>query len=353
MLRGLRVCWTRARWFRFSFALMSMDRSDEWRPTVAVVVPVLNEAAYIERCLESALAQDYPAELVEIVVADGGSTDATRHIVARMAEAEPRIRLVDNPGRNQAAGLNRAIAASSGEVVARLDGHAEWRPWHLTRCIAILAETGADNVGGTMEATGETDTGEAIARATSSPFGVGGARYRYATQQVDTDTVWLGCFRRQALERAGPYNESSPPHEDYELNHRIRASGGRIVFSPDIPTRYWARSSWPRFLRQYFAYGRAKARVARQTPAVVRPYHLVPVALVAGAVLGMVIRPTRRAVGATAIAYVLACVGASIPAGDGATPGVRFRIPPAFAGMHLAWGAGFWAGLLEHLTRRG
>jgi succinoglycan biosynthesis protein ExoA len=318
-----------------------------WRPTVSVVLPVLNEERHIAEALQSVFDQDYPAELIEIMVADGGSTDQTRTIVSELARSDSRVRLLDNPGRNQAAGLNVAIDAGTSEVVARLDGHAVWRPWHLSRCIAILAETGADNVGGTMEATGENATGEAIARASSSPFGVGGARYRYARGQTTTDTVWLGCFRREVLERVGRFNEAYPPHEDYELNHRIVASGGQIVFSPDVPARYWARSSWPALLRQYFRYGRAKARVARNSPGVVRPYHLVPVAFVGATVLGMLTRRTRYAVGVAAVAYGTACAVAAIPAGDGAPRKVGLRIPFAFAGMHLAWGTGFWAGLLE------
>ena len=317
-----------------------------WRPTVTVVIPILNEALHIERCLRSVLAQDYPRELIDIVVADGGSSDGTQLVVRELAEAHDRIQLIDNPGRNQAAGLNRSIAASRGEVVARLDGHAEWRPGHLSRCVAILEETGADNVGGTMEATGENDTGEAIARASSSPFGVGGARYRYADHQMATDTVWLGCFRRVALDRVGPFNEALPQHEDYELNHRILASGGQVVFSPDLPTRYWTRSSWSALLLQFFRYGRAKARVARQNPKVVRPYHLVPVAFTGALLVGAATPRTRPAVAALALAYAVVCVGAAIPAGVGSRPGVKVRIPLAFAGMHLAWGTGFWSGLL-------
>ncbi len=320
-----------------------------WRPRVSVVVPVLNEERHIAEALQSVVDQDYPAELIEILVADGGSTDRTRALVSEVARADSRVRLLDNPGRNQAAGLNVAIDAGRGEVVARLDGHAVWRPWHLSRCIAILAETGADNVGGTMEATGENATGEAIARASSSPFGVGGARYRYAKEQTTTDTVWLGCFRREALERVGRFDEAYPPHEDYELNHRIVASGGRIVFSPDVPTLYWARSSWPGLLRQYFRYGRAKARVARHSPGVVRPYHLVPVAAVGVAAVGMLTPATRRALAPLALLYGVACCAASIPAGRGADLGVRWRIPLVFAAIHAGWGAGFWAGLVEYL----
>jgi hypothetical protein len=323
--------------------------SKRWLPTVSVVAPVLNEARYIEGCLRSVQAQDYPAELVDIIVADGGSTDKTREIVETLAAEDGRVRLIDNPRRNQAAGLNEAIAGSRAEVVARLDGHADWYPHYLTRCVQILEETGADNVGGPVEAVAETPTGQAIARAFSSVFGAGGARHRYGTRQMLTDTVFPGCFRRSALDRVGPYNEAFPPHEDYELNYRIRTTGGTIVFSPDVPTRYWSRTGWIALVKQNFRYGRAKARVARHSPGVVRPYHLVPAATVGVAVVGMLTPPTRRAMVPLALVYGVACLVASIPAGSGADLGVRWRIPLVFAGMHAGWGAGFWAGLFEYL----
>src|ERR1700730_13478759 len=246
---------------------------------ISVVIPVLNEARYITGCLRSVQAQTYPANLVEIVVADGGSTDGTQAIVGELAHEDPRIRLVDNPGRTQASGLNIAIAATRGDVVARLDGHAAWPPGHLERCVELLELTGADNVGGTMMGQGETLVGQAVARATRSPFAVGGATYRYSDRQQEVETVWLGCFRRSALDRVGPYDETAAPHEDYELNQRIRDSGGLVIFSPDLPTSYWGRGSWPEVSAQYFKYGRAKVRVARRTPQVIRLYHLAPPAL--------------------------------------------------------------------------
>jgi succinoglycan biosynthesis protein ExoA len=318
-------------------------------PLVSVVLPVLNEEAHIQRCLASVQAQDYPAEMIEIVVADGGSTDRTRAIVERIAASDRRISLVDNPGRNQAAGLNRAIAASTGTIVARLDGHAAWPPSHISRCVQLLETTGADNVGGTMQAVGDNTVARVAARASSSPFGIGGARYRYADREVETDTVFLGCFRRAALERVGRYDERLPPHEDYELNQRIRARGGRIVFSPDLPTTYWARDSWKGLARQFYRYGRAKARGARLNPTVLRPYHLVPPATVAAVPIlaGLCLWPTgRRLAAVVAGAYCAACVAASVPAGRGQPLSVRALIPLAFPVLHGSWGTGFVAGLI-------
>lgn len=326
-----------------------MDMTAVEDSLVSVVVPVFNEALHIAKCLESVLRQTYPAELIEIIVADGGSSDETRRLVADMAKHDSRIRLVDNPGRNQAAGLNIAIRESKGQVIARLDGHAEWPAEHLERCVRLLQETGADSVGGTMDAIGTSSFTMAVARATASVFGVGGARYRYATEAQEVDTVWLGCFRREALNRVGPFDERFPPHEDYELNHRIRATGGRILFSPDLPTRYWVRTSWTALARQYFRYGRAKARVAREVPGVLRPYHLAPPVLVVILILaaGALLVPPLRPIGAVILGgYALLCVGAGVAASRGSAPGVVIRTPAVLAVLHLCWGAGFWAGLL-------
>lgn len=315
-----------------------------------MVIPVLDEERHIRECLASVFEQDYPADRVEVVVADGGSTDATRTIVGELAAKHSNLRLIDNPGRTQAAGLNLAIAASDGEVVARLDGHAAWQRDHLRRCVEVLASTGADNVGGRMDAVGETPVAAAVALATSSRLGIGGARFHYATEQRETDTVFLGCFRRSALQRVGPFDERFPPHEDYELNHRIRSSGGRIVYSPEITTRYWARAGWRSLARQYFRYGRGKMRVARISPGVVRPYHLVPPLMVLGAVPAVASLFTsrgRRIVVPAAGLYAAACVAVSRRAGREAPEDVRRILPFVFPVLHFTWGAGFLAGLVS------
>jgi succinoglycan biosynthesis protein ExoA len=326
--------------------------NDPARPFVSVVIPVYDEEQHIERCLDSVFDQDYPADRYEVIVADGGSTDRTREIVERVAGHHPNLRLIDNPGRLQAAGLNRAILASSGEIIARQDGHAEWGPNHLRRCVELLESTGADNVGGLQEAVGDGASGKAIACAMSSPFGVGGARFRYSEREEEMPTVFLGTFRRSAFERVGLFDEAYPPHEDYDLNERIRETGGRIVFSPDIRTRYHVRDGLAKLARQYYRYGRGKVRVARARPAVIRPYHLAAPALVAALPVAAVMVASgrgRRLVLAGAATYTAACVLAGIRASDGQPPDVRTRVPPTFAVMHLAWGAGFWAGVLEAL----
>lgn len=329
----------------------AMQGSDlDETPFISVVIPVYNEERHIAECLDSVLDQDYPADRYEVIVADGGSDDRTRAIVEDVAIRHPNVRLIDNPGRMQAAGLNRAILASHGAVIARQDGHAQWAPNHLRRSVELLRAARADNVGGLQEAVGDGASGRAIARAMSSPFGVGGARFRYSREEQEMPTVFLGTFRRTAFERVGLFDEAYPPHEDYELNERIRATGGRIVFSPDIRTRYHVRDGLASLARQYFRYGRGKVRVARASPGVIRPYHLAAPALVATLPLGVAMAVTgrgRRVATAGAAAYAAACVVAALQAGSGEPLEVRSRIPATFVVMHMAWGAGFWAGVLE------
>jgi succinoglycan biosynthesis protein ExoA len=332
-----------------------MDRHDTADlPFVSVVIPVYNEARYIEASLNSVLEQDYPRDRYEVIVADGGSTDRTRAIVEAKAAVHPNVRLIDNPGRTQASGLNLGILTSRGEYIARQDGHAEWSPHHLRKSIELLVATGADNVGGRADGAGSGATGRAIARAMRSPFGVGGARFRYSTKVEDTATVFPGTFRRTAFERVGLFDEAYPPHEDYELNHRIRESGGRVLFSPDIPTRYHVRESVSALARQYFLYGRAKVRVARASPGVIRPYHLAAPALVAAAPVLALCAATgrgRRAATAVGAAYAAACLAAALRAGAGEPVAVRLRIPGIFVVMHVAWGSGFWVGVSEAVLR--
>jgi succinoglycan biosynthesis protein ExoA len=332
-----------------------MDRHDTADlPFVSVVIPVYNEERYIKASLNSVLEQDYPHDRYEVIVADGGSTDRTRAIVEAKAAVHPNVRLIDNPGRTQASGLNLGILTSRGEYIARQDGHAEWSPHHLRKSIELLVASGADNVGGRADGAGSGATGRAIARAMRSPFGVGGARFRYSTKVEDTATVFPGTFRRAAFERVGLFDEAYPPHEDYELNHRIRESGGRVLFSPDIPTRYYVRESISSLARQYFRYGRAKVRVARASPGVIRPYHLAAPALVAAApVLALCVATGRgrRAATATVTAYAAACLASGLRAAGGEPAAVRLRVPGIFVVMHVAWGSGFWAGVGEAVLR--
>jgi glycosyltransferase involved in cell wall biosynthesis len=207
-------------------------------------MPCHNEARYIGACLRSVLAQDYPADRLEILVADGGSSDGTRDVVERIAAEDPRVVLVDNPARFQAAGMNAAIRCARGDVVVRMDVHCEYASDYVRRCVEALERTGAASVGGAQRARAETSFQRALCAALDSPLGVGGARYRSAIEEGFVDTVFLGAFRRRVFEEVGLYDPRAVTNEDAELNQRIHAAGGRVYLSRQIVAHYYPRESF-------------------------------------------------------------------------------------------------------------
>lgn len=314
-------------------------KAEAW-PPVAVVVPARNGARDLPACLEAVLAQDYPGVL-EVVVAVGPSVDGTEEVARSWAHAEPRVRVVDNPAGMTPAALNRAIAATGAPVVARVDGHAVVPPGYLRRAVAVLAETGADNVGGVQDATGTTRFEDAVAAAMSSRFGVGNASFHYGGEPGPTDTVYLGVFRRSALERVGGFDETLQRNQDYELNWRIRSTGGVVWFDPTLRVRYRPRSDLTGLARQYFEYGRWKREVLRRHPTSVRVRQLVAPAAVLANAAGLALGLTwRRAPLAVPGVYVAAVAVASIVAGRG-DPARIARLAAVFPTMHHAWGLGF------------
>jgi glycosyltransferase involved in cell wall biosynthesis len=309
-------------------------------PKVSVIVPARDSAGTIGETLTAIASQDYPGEF-EVVVAVGPSVDGTADLVAGFAGEDPRIRRVDNQVGSTPAGLNRAIAASDGEVVARVDAHAVIPPGYLCRAVELLAETGADNVGGIQDAVGSTPFEAAVAAAMRSPLGSGGAAYRGEGPAGPVDTVYLGVFRRSALERVGGFDETLLRNQDYELNIRLRDTGGTVWFSPELRVRYRPRGDVRALARQYFQYGRWKREVLRRHPGSLRLRQLAaPVALV-GVVLGLSAGPRS---GGRSLA-VPAVYGAAVVAGAASAPGRRDpRTALALLVMHLAWGAGFLRG---------
>ena len=318
---------------------------------VTVVVPMLDESATIGPCLDSLLAGDYPADALEVLVADGGSRDGSAAIVDAYAARDARVRRIPNPGRIAAAAMNAGIAASSGDVIVRADAHTTYAPDYVRACVRVLEETGAAAVGGPQRARGSSPVGRAIAMATTSPFGVGDARFRYSERTEETDTVYLGAWRKRTLVDVGGFDEGLAVNEDYELNHRLRAAGGRVVLSPEIRSEYRVRESLGGLARQYFAYGRGKVDMLRRHPRSVRWRQLAAPALVAGLAASAALARTRpRLAAVVPAAYGTATLAASVAAAR-REPASAPVLPGAFATMHLAWGAGFWARVLEGVLR--
>ena len=315
---------------------------------VSIILPTLNERSFIRDCLDSLLAQDH-GDIVEILVVDGGSTDGTRAIVER---AGPPVRLVDNPRVTAAAAMNIGIGEAKGDVICRADAHSLYARDYVRRCVEVLEETGADNVGGPMRAVGTTSFGRAVAAVTSSPFGVGPGKFHYSRRREEVDTVYLGCWRRKTLEALEGYDESRLQWaaEDQELNLRLRQRGGRVILDPSIRSSYFPRETPRGLRRQYFNYGVAKASTLAKHRTLPTWRPLAPAALVAATVAGALLGRGGARVAVPAL-HAVACGVAAVKVSD--DPGVApHRAFAALQICHWSYGAGFWSGVLRIVRGR-
>lgn len=320
-------------------------------PTVSVLVPVYNEGHYITGCLESLWQQDYPLHKVEILVVDGHSTDDTRSRVEAVMSDHPQIRILDNPERLQAHALNRGIEAASGEIVIRVDGHARLAPDYITQCVRLLRELsdqGVVNVGGPMRPQGQTLSGKAIAAATTSPFGIPTA-FHHSVQAQFVDTVYLGAWPRKLFQHIGGFNPAVNVNEDYEFNYRTRQAGGKIYLSPAIRSTYFPRSSWKALGRQYFRYGVQKVQMLKRYPRSLRLRQVIAplfvVALVGLPLLGLLWNAAWVLWGAMLLLYGAASFVAATCQREREANVLLVMF--AFWVIHIAWGAGFWRGVVK------
>ena len=315
---------------------------------VSVLVPVRDDAAALPDALRSLAAQDHAGE-VEVIVADGSAGPGT---AAAARAALPGVRIVANPGRTAAAGVNRALACARHGIVARCDARCTLPPHYLRTAVATLAKTGAANVGGRLVFAGRGGFEYAAALALASPLGSGAPRYRTGGPAGPVDSVPLGVFRRAALDAAGGFDESLARNEDYELNWRLRRAGETVWFDPELAVVYRPRGDAAALARQYFDYGRWKRVVLARHPRSLRLRHLAAPALVLG-----LLASTCCGVAAawappaawpwSGVAALLPLVWFGALAAAAVTSTVRRRDPAALAMawplaiVHLAWGAGF------------
>ncbi|MGW1838183.1 glycosyltransferase family 2 protein [Streptomyces sp. BBFR2] len=310
-------------------------------PAVSVIMPVLNEERHLRNAVRHILEQEYAGEM-EVVIAVGPSADRTEEIAAELAAEDPRVRTVANPTGRTPAALNAAIKASRHPIVVRVDGHGMLSPNYIATAVRLLEETGAQNVGGIMHAEGENAWEDAVAAAMTSKIGVGNAAFHTGGQAGPAETVYLGVFRREALEQQGGYNEEFIRAQDWELNYRIREAGGGVWFSPELKVSYRPRPSVKALAKQYKDYGKWRHVVARYHSGSINLRYLAPptavCAIAAGVVVGVAVTPWGFVVPA---GYLAAITAGSVPAGKGLPLKARARIPLALATMHMAWGAGF------------
>ncbi|MET8137120.1 MULTISPECIES: glycosyltransferase family 2 protein [unclassified Streptomyces] len=317
------------------------EKPDVRSPAVSVIMPVLNEERHLRGAVQAILAQRYDGEM-EVVIAIGPSTDRTDEIAAELVREDPRVHTVPNPTGRTPAALNAAIKASRHPVVVRVDGHGILSPNYIATAVRLLEETGAQNVGGIMHAEGENDWEHAVAAAMTSKIGVGNAAFHTGGEAGPAETVYLGVFRREALEQQGGYNEEFIRAQDWELNFRIREAGGLIWFSPELKVSYRPRPSVKALAKQYKDYGRWRHVVARYHEGSINLRYLAPPAAVcaiaAGVVVGAALTPWAFVVPA---GYLAAIAAGSLPAGKGLPFRARLQIPVALATMHMSWGWGF------------
>ncbi len=323
-----------------------------WPDGVSVVMPVLNEERHLTEAVSGVLTQDWDGPL-EIVLALGPSTDRTDEVARRLAQLDDRIVLVPNPSGRTPSGLNAAIEASRYEVIIRVDGHAILSAGYLSAAVATLARTGADNVGGIMAAQGETPFEQAVARAMTSTLGVGSASFHVGGGEGEAETVYLGCFRKSALDRVGGYDETFLRAQDWEMNHRIRDTGGKVWFTPHLEVTYRPRPDASSLARQYYHYGRWRREVMRRHPETASRtsamrYFAPPAAVLgvaagtAAGLMGSTVGPrVLRAGWLAPLGYLgLVTAGAAL-AGRGLPAAAQARLPLVYATMHGAWGTGF------------
>ena len=324
-------------------------------PFISVIMPIRNEADFIARSLGAVLDQNYPKELFEILVVDGMSTDETRAIVTRLGASVkcPLVRLLDNEKKIVPPAMNIGIKMAKGDFIVRVDGHCIIQPDYLKKCVEISQATHADNVGGIMLSVGQNQLAEAVALATSCPFGVGGAKFHYTKKADWVDTVYLGSYKKEIFSKIGLYDEEMVRNQDDELNFRLTQAGGKIWLDPSLKTLYYTRSSFRKLWRQYFQYGLYKVVVIRKRGGVASSRHLVPATFVSALCLSMVfalvIQSWHWAL-IVAFPYLVANLAFSIWMAK-RNPRILPLLPAVFAILHLSYGVGFIWGLWKWWSR--
>jgi succinoglycan biosynthesis protein ExoA len=316
---------------------------------VSVIMPVRNERDFIERSLGAVLGQDYPHEKLEVLVVDGMSTDGTTEYVRNHPDS--RVRLVENPGKIVSKALNLGISNAQGDIIVRIDGHTMIAPDYVRCCVETLVRSGADNVGGRMNAIGSTQFGKAVAIATSSPFGVGNARFHYSQNEEYVDTVYMGTWWRSTFERNGFFDEELVRDQDDEFNYRLRGNGGKILLSPTILSEYFNRATVGSLFSQYFQYGCWKVRVLQKQPGQMRVRQFVPLVFVLAIGVGLsaiiLVHDGWLLPIVGGMAYLASALYFGIRSSPRSSLSLLPRILLSFFILHVSYGAGFAAGLVR------
>jgi len=329
------------------------------QPLVTVIVPCRNEGRWIGPCLASILANDYPLDRLELLVVDGLSSDETRAVVESYAASHGCIRLLDNHRQITPVALNIGIAAARGDVIMRMDAHVDYPADYIRLLVELLAEKGADNVGGVCQTLpgGETALARAIAIGMSHPVGVGNSYFRIGSAEERwVDTVPFGCYRKEVFARIGLFDEELVRNQDDEFNLRLIRNGGRILLAPQVVCRYYTRDSLRKLWRMYYQYGYFKPLVVRKVKGVMTLRQLGPPLFVLCLIAGALLAPWSRLAAAALPLFV--ALYASVVAGC-ALAAVRkhgwqaaLGLCLVFPAIHLSYGIGYLQGLVKFLVFR-
>ena len=319
-------------------------------PAVSVIIPVLNEERFLKQSVQAILNQNYSGQF-EIILALGPSKDQTNVIAQELAQ-DKRIKLVENPSGRTASALNNAIKNSNFDIIVRLDGHAIVDSSYIKNAVNTLLESGADNVGGLMKAEGTNAFEKSVAAAMTSKFGVGNAPFHVGGKSGEVDTVYLGTFRKSALERVGYFDESFIRAQDWEMNYRIRKTGGKIWFNPDLVVSYRPRKNILQLAKQYFEYGQWRKQVTKTYPETVSMRYLAPPVTVSGLIAGFVMVLFSKIldinwlqIGWLApLVYLTVILLAFLSIGSKIGLLSRLYLLLVLPTMHLSWGVGFLKG---------
>lgn len=327
-------------------------------PKVSVIIPCYNEEKTIGLLLDAIFCQSFPRTELEVVIADGLSTDHTRQVIAdfQRSHAEMAILVVDNSHKTIPSALNSAIRACRGETIVRLDAHSVPALDYVARCVAALDSGMGENVGGVwqIEPGGKGWIASSIAAAAAHPLGVGDALYRFASRAGRVDTVPFGAFRRSLIDKVGYYDETLLANEDYEFNTRVRQAGGIVWLDPAIRSVYFARPNLEALARQYFRYGFWKYRMLKRYPATLRWRQGLPpvflLSLIVLVLLSIFWPPARVGLIVEAGLYLSILLLAGLRLAQ-QRKDARFivGIPLSIAAMHLSWGGGFLVSVVESL----
>jgi cellulose synthase/poly-beta-1,6-N-acetylglucosamine synthase-like glycosyltransferase len=325
-------------------------------PLVSIIIPCRNEEKFIAKCLDSIIAQDYPKEKIEVLVVDGMSEDKTREIVKQYNHCYSFIKMLDNPQKIVPTAMNLGIKNARGNIIVRMDAHAEYPKDYLSKIVYWLDKSGADNVGGIgiTKSGANTLIAEAIALGLSSPFGVGNAYFRIGVKEPKyVDTVPFGAYRKEVFEKIGLFDEELIRNQDDEFNLRLLRQGGKILLVPEIVSYYYARDSLLKLWEMYFQYGYWKIRVIQKHKLLASWRHPVPVTFIL-TILGTIILGIFRPIGfyilGTIISvYLLMSMVFSLKIS--LKKGIKYFciLPVVFAVIHFAYGFGFLKGIWDFI----